>query len=239
MLNQITSFGVKLEILVLLPICNQGSGKTFYFKNVIQPILDETTKVSYKIISSEQTNQKLIQTYSIEFPEMSRDELYRHTRPFYRKFYDQQIEDTFLEIYGEVLDKTKLGSDLETYLVYVDKNHPLNHRSQAPIHRRFRQISCFDQLKFVSVNLVALEVQNEQGRVLRKPSDISRWGLSDQVPLFRLLQSRLRSRQLFLPKRFGSSGRSLLQKTPHFPEIFLAVPQRGQILRFVLRAPGT
>lgn len=132
-------------------------------------------KVNYKLLSSEQTNQKLIQKHSLEFPEMTPDELFRYTRPFYRKFYDEQIREIFLEIYQEVLDKAKLGSECEIYLVYVDKNHPLNHRSQAPIHRRFRNISNFDQLKFVSVNLVALEVENDQERVERKLADIPRW----------------------------------------------------------------
>ena len=100
----------------------------------------------------------------LSFPNITKDQAYTKTRSFYKSAYINAIRTVFYEIYEEVLKQEQSHDQrgsTKTFIIYVDKNHPLNDSSQAPVHRRFRNISEFDKLKFISINLKAKEVLGE------------------------------------------------------------------------------
>jgi hypothetical protein len=155
---------------MLIPISNQGSGKTYYYNKIMEPTFEKDPNIGYKILSSEIVNKQLIDEYLITFPDLNREEAYQKTRSYYKMAYNNEIRNIFFEIYKEVLDhinSEKENPKHKIYMVYIDKNHPLNDSSQAKIHKRFRNISECQYLRFISVNLKARELICEEKQELR------------------------------------------------------------------------
>ena len=147
---KLKAIGAKIDIYVLIPISNQGSGRTEFFKSIIRPFFEQHKELNLKIISSEIINDKLIKKCSLEFPTLPKEELFLQTRKKFKKAYNEEIERIFEEIYKEALDTSVHAN---CFFLYVDKNHPLNDDTQLHFRNRFRDASQSATLKFVSLNL--------------------------------------------------------------------------------------
>lgn len=137
--------------------------------------------IKSRLISSSQVNDQLVQDFLEENPDTPQEQAFSRTRAFYKRAYNRHIRQTFLEIYEEVLavSEEKDDDSIEhNYIIYVDKNHPLNDASQAPIHKKFNLISKYDGIYFVSVYLLAKEVFAAPDQIVRDDIKLSKYFLT-------------------------------------------------------------
>lgn len=141
---------------MLVPLSTQGSGKTYFFDNVVRPFFALQRSVRLKLLSSDEVNLELVQRYQDENPGIDKTEAFQKTRFLYKDAYEKHIQKVFSEIYSEAL-AWKTPKD-RVFFLYIDKNHPLNYPSQNLVHDKLKRISENNDLHFVSLSLLAREV---------------------------------------------------------------------------------
>ena len=144
------------------------------------PIAKRHEKIIFKLLSSDEINDNLTEEYMQENPGVCKKVAFAKTRPQYKRAYNFAIRNLFRDIYQESLEKCQNGLESGSsliFMVYVDKNHPLNKSSQAPVHGKFRAFAKNDELKFISVNLIGKEILSEDSGIVRQNLETTKYYL--------------------------------------------------------------
>lgn len=166
-LNKIKFSKISLNIYVLIPISNQGSGKSYFYENVIKPFFETQPKAILKLLSSDVVNLKLIEKYTEDFPGVERTKAYEETRRGYKVAYQQELRSIFSEIYHEAMNSSGDLSNVPIFVLYIDKNHPLNEQTQNYFQRKIYEVSENKNLKFISVDLISKEIIQDKPLLFR------------------------------------------------------------------------
>jgi hypothetical protein len=158
---------INFDIFVFIPIVPQGSGKTFFYENVLQPFFKSQPYLNLKLISSEKVHSKLIQKYQKINPFSSLTEAFQKTKKQYKKEYEQKIKSVFKEIYFTILRNSLDTREKQFFFIYIDKHFPFNDSSQINAQNKLRTLSGYNNLKFISLTLKKQRVndwkkQNEE-----------------------------------------------------------------------------
>ena len=162
---------IEIQIYILVPISNQGSGKTFFYREIIAPFFRHQSKNTLKLLSSKRVNEKLTLAYiseylqGSEFPNKEHDSMdslkqtgFQNSRRSYRTAYRVETDEIFREIYVEAIERHDKGEREEMrFFLFVDKNHPLNRTSHFRLKEKY--IDCSERLglKFVSLDVQAAQ----------------------------------------------------------------------------------
>lgn len=149
----------------MVPLSTQGSGKTYYYENILEPYFKTQNKLHLKLLSSDKVNLKLVEKYLSQNRRSNKTEAFQKTRYLYKEAYEEEIKNIFAEIYNDALKLQ--NSNKIIFFIYIDKNHPLNDASQAPVHQKIRRISEFDDLKFISLAILAREVSPKTNEIVK------------------------------------------------------------------------
>jgi hypothetical protein len=150
-----------LEIYVLIPLSTPGSGKTFFYENILEPYFKTQEHLQLKLLSSDVVNLKLIQDYQKKHPLADNTKAYDKTRSIYKEAYEDEIRNIFSTIYEDTLNNPPKNNVKKIVFIYIDKNHPLNYGSQNLVHAKLKKFSNFDDLKFISLTLLSREFDLE------------------------------------------------------------------------------
>lgn len=154
MLKKISNQRIDLEIFVLVPLSTQGSGKTFFYENIFEPFFEKQPNLHLKLLSSDNVNLRLVKEYQRTHPHASKTKAFEETRGKNKNAYEDEIRNIFRSIYEDVINDPPFQKMKKIFFIYIDKNHPLNESSQDNVHSKIKRISEFDNLKFISLNLL-------------------------------------------------------------------------------------
>lgn len=150
--------GIKLQIFALIPIAIQGGGKGYFYNNIIHPLYSESNEITLKHISSQTINLKLIKSYQNLYPDTPHSKAFHETRKFFKSSYNEEIKNIFEEIKEKALmyqDDPVLG---KKFIIYFEKNHPLNCQTQNNVIKKLREVSRCPLLKIISLNILHKEI---------------------------------------------------------------------------------
>ena len=144
-----------------------GSGKTYFYENIIEPYFQTQEHLNLKLLSSDVVNLRLIKNYQKQHPKADKTQAYDNTRSIYKEAYEEEIKSLFSGIYTDTLNNPPQKYMKKIFFIYIDKNHPLNYGSQTLVHKKLRNFSNFENLKFISLTLLSREFDFEKNSILK------------------------------------------------------------------------
>ena len=159
---------IDLKIYAFIPIGIQGCGKSYIYDNVIYPLLHKSKTITLKYVSAEDVNAELIDKYITNNPSSNKTDAFHKTRSEFKIAYIKKVQSIFEEIKNHALEHFNDEKEGKKFIVYFDKNHPLNVSTQFQVVEKLRNISKCPNLMLISINTLHREIVSTEPFCLRE-----------------------------------------------------------------------